>query len=116
MPSANPNVAGKQHRQQMGQHTNRIERASVDIYSWIDTIEQQHHDYYQVLLKELAESSSPEDEALYDQLDREYSRQCASLQAARERITEASAHLRNAVSTARGHASHLVNINPEDFQ
>lgn len=114
MPSTNPNVVGKRHRQQMGQHANRIERASTDLYSWIDTIEQEHHDFYSTILGALQESADPEDEALFNQLDREYSRQCASLQAARERITEAAAHLKNAV-LARGHAGHLSNVSPDDF-
>ena len=112
--STNPNVVGKRHRQQMGQHANRIERASTDLYVWIDTIEQEHHDFYSTILGALQESTDPEDEALFNQLDREYSRQCASLQAARERITEAAAHLKNAV-LARGHAGHLSNVSPDDF-
>lgn len=114
MPSNNPNVAGKHHRQLMGQHANRIERSSADLYAWIDTIEQQHHDFYTSVLTALQESTRPEDEELFNELDREYSRQCASLQAARERITEAAAHLKNAV-LARGHAGHLSNVSPEDF-
>lgn len=116
MPSNNPNVAGKHHRAKMGMHVNRVERMSTDLYSWLDRIEQEHHDYYSVLLRELAESTRPEDSDLYDQLDREYARQCASLQAARERITEAAAHIRNATRTVGGHASHLLNVTPEEFQ
>jgi hypothetical protein len=99
----------------MSQHCNRIERASLDLHSWYDTIEQQLHDYYQLLLKELCESTDPADEVLYDKLDREYARQCASLQAARERTTEAAAHLKNAVLSL-GHTGHLANITPETFQ
>lgn len=114
MPSANPNVAGKQHRQQMGQHANRIERVAADLYTWLDTIEQQHHDFYSTLLTTLAESTQPEDAKMYDDIDREYSRQCASLQAARERITEASAHIKNAI-LQRGHTGHLQNTSPDDF-
>lgn len=115
MTSSNPNVAGKQHRQQMGQHVNWVERAAADLYGRLDTIEQQHHAFYTSVLSALQESSRPEDEELFDQLDREYSRQCSSLQAARERITEACAHIKNAV-LARGHAGHLTNVLPEDFQ
>lgn len=113
--STNPNVMGKRHRQQMGQHVGRIERATADLYAWIDTVEQQHHDYYSTILGALQESTQPEDEQLFNELDREYSRQCASLQAARERITEAAAHLKNGV-LQRGHTGHLQNIAPEDFE
>lgn len=108
-------VTGKHHRQLMAQHSNRLDRSAVDLYGWLDTIEQQHHAYYTSVLSALQESTDPEDEKLFDLLDREYSRQCASLQAARERITEACAHIKNAV-LARGHAGHLSNVSPEDFQ
>lgn len=115
MPSTNPNVAGKLHRQRMAQHSNKIERNAAGFYTWLDTIEQEHHEFYTAVLNGLQESTHPEDEKLFDELDKEYARQCASLQAARERITEACAHIKNAV-LARGHAGHLSNVSPEDFE
>lgn len=114
MATNNPNVAGKQHRQQMGQHCNKLDRLAADVSVWIDTIQQQHHDFYSAVMQPLTESTNPADQALFDELDREYSRQCASLQAAQERLIEACAHIKNGI-LAKGHTGHLSNTSPEDF-
>lgn len=115
MATNNPNVAGKRHRELMAGHYNRLQRMATDTQLWLDQVEQAHHDYYGTLLRTLQESSSPEDEELFDKLDREYSRQMCSVQAARERITEATAHIKNAL-LAGGQAAHLTNVTPETFQ
>lgn len=115
MATTNPNVAGKVHRQQMQAHHNRLISVATDLNAWMDQLEQHLHDYYVTLLNTLQESTNPDDAELFDKLDREYSRQVASVQAARERMTEASAHIKNAVVSG-GHAAHLQNVTPETFQ
>ncbi|QJI52295.1 hypothetical protein [Cronobacter phage JC01] len=113
--SNNPNVAGKQHRRTMAAHYDRLTRMDTDMELWLTQIEEELHAFYPVLLNELAESTNPEDEALFNDLDKQYSRQCASLQAARERMTEALTHVRKAVVPGAQEKT-FINVTPETFQ
>lgn len=114
MPSNNPNVAGKHYRQAMSALYGKLERMAAEQQQYLDTVEQHHIDYYTVVLRELQESTSPDDEELFDKIDRVYARQMASVQAARERLIEASAHIKNAL-LPDGHTAHLKNVTPETF-
>lgn len=113
--SNNPNVAGKQHRKVMAAHYDRLTQIDVDMERWISQMEDELHAFYPVLLTELAESTNPEDEALFNALDKQYSRQCASLQAARERMTEALTHVRKAVVPGAQEKT-FINVTPETFK
>lgn len=111
----NANVAGKKHRELMRANYNKLEAATDDMLGWVQSIEQQHHDFYSSVLEELEQSSNPEDFKLYQHLDRIYTQQLSSLQAAKERVIEASAHLKCAIVHPGDRIAHLKNVTGESF-
>lgn len=111
----NPNVAGKKHRAHMQANYNRLELIAVEMEGFIDSIEVQHQDFYRVLLEELEHSDAPEDFEAYQRIDRQYTRRMASLQAARERIIEATTHLKAAVANPGDPIAHLKNVTQDSF-
>lgn len=115
MANSNPSVAGKKHRQLMSAHYDRLLRLDGDMRAWLAQIETAHQDYYNAVLTPLLESGTPEDQELWEELDIEYSQQMSSLQAARERITEALAHVRKAIVPGAQTAP-FKNVTPETFQ
>lgn len=116
MASNNPNVAGKRHTALMQAHYARLQSFSNDAMAWIDQIEAAHRDFYPVLLRELEESSRPEDFATYEHLDIQYVKMLSSLQAARERIVEAGCHVKRALVHPGDNLAHLKNVTPETFK
>lgn len=95
--ATNPTVLRKNHDQLSSAHNTRLERVDSDMTAWMDDVEAMVINYYTPLLDALAQSSEQQDEELYTQLDRQYASRMASLQAARERVTEACAHLKLAI-------------------
>lgn len=91
--TTNPNVARKRHDQLATAHMSKTLRMEADVELWLEDVETMLINYYLPLLEALAASSDPQDETLYVQLDKQYTARMASLQAARERMTECCAHL-----------------------
>lgn len=116
MASNNPNVAGKKHTEAMRAHYAKLQAFTNDSLAWLNQIEQAHRDFYPVLLSELEASSRPEDFATYEHLDIQYVKMLSSLQAASERLVEASAHVKRALVHPGDNLAHLKNVTPESFQ
>lgn len=112
---ANPNVAGKKHREQMRANYTRLEQATSDLLKFVESIEAQHQTFYTVLLEELEQSDRPEDFEAYKAIDLQYTQQMAALQAARERVIEGTAHLKRAIVHPGDRIAHLKNVTGESF-
>jgi hypothetical protein len=106
---------GKKHRELMRANFDKLEHATGDLLGWIVMMENQHQDFYRTVLEELEQSDKPEDFQLYQHLDRQYTQQMASLQAARERIIEGTAHLKCAIVHPGDALAHLKNVTAESF-
>lgn len=114
--TTNPNVAGKRHRELMQAHYGRLQSFSLDAESWLEVMRQNHVDFYQTVLDNLAESSRPEDQEMYNHLDLQYTRMLSSLQAASERIIEAGAHIKRALVHPGDPLAHLKNVTQDTFK
>lgn len=91
--ATNPTVARKRHDQLAVAHLSKTQRMDADFELWSYDIEQMLMDYYVPLLDTLQQSTDPQDEELFIQLDKQYTTRMAHVQAARERMTECCAHL-----------------------
>lgn len=105
-----PESAGRIHRDQMIAHYSRLHAFSGDGMRWIAQIEQAHHEFYRTLLDALERSSNPEDYEVWQTLDSQYVKQLSALQAASERLVEASTHIKRALVHPDDPISHLKNV------
>jgi hypothetical protein len=96
--SNNPNVAAKRHAQLQLAFKMRLANVDKEVEAWLDSVESMIVDYYTPMLNVLQQSGNPEDEQLYIDLDKQYTSRMASVQAARERMTEFGAHLALAIT------------------
>lgn len=112
---ANPNVMGKKHRELMRANYNKLDHVTGDMLTWIESMEEQHQTFYRSVLEQLEQSDTPEDFQLYQHMDRIYTQQLASLQAARERFIESTAHLKCAIVHPGDKLAHLKNVTAESF-
>lgn len=94
-------LLGRHHDKLAAAHRQKLGRTEMDFGAWLDDIEKMIVDYYHPLLEALQQSAQPEDESLYNQLDRQYAARMAFLQAARERMVEAGAHLNRAIGQTK---------------
>lgn len=108
-------LARKHHQQLMAAHYDRMRQSAADLALWFNQIEAAHHEHYSFMARDLQESTDPEDEALFDKIDKEYADRLSSLQAARERFAETLAHAKCALVSGKSDDI-LRNITPETFK
>lgn len=96
-------------------HFIRLTGFSGDYAQWLRQIRTLNQDYYQALLADIGEREGEEAENLYILVDQQYSEVMSCIQAAEERMREATAHLKTALLAGRPGAV-MMNVTPETFQ
>lgn len=103
------------HGDKMRANYVRLEMVSADLLRWIADMESQHEDYYLEVLSSMEQSPDDADWKEYAKTDRAYQQKMSSLQAARERIIECSAHLKNAIVKTNGDNAFIENVTEGSF-
>lgn len=109
------NFARKERATRLREHYSKLSAVTRDFQIWMTQIEDLQNTYYRYVTEPLLASPETADEAEFDAIDIEHARQAAAIQAARERMSEALAHIENAILPG-GRAGRLLDITEDDFK